>query len=307
MNKPKVSVCMLAYNNHSYTLQAIESILMQNVNFDVELIIGEDASTDCVRDVIKKYAGYASRHINVQCYFNDKNVGLTKNLSNTIARCKGEYIAYLDNDDYWIDKNKLQKQVDFLDAHQKYVICHHPVLLLKGNKIVKDNIREIPSVTNINHLAAGNFIRSCSALCRSNAFDGFPTSYYKSPVNDYFYFLLLAKNGLIKKLDSVMAVYRIHPQSDWATRSDQDIKILEYLATMIGCFDVEIDNILKKRYQNIAVKSLFKRLNEPGFDDRLKRCMLFGTEELQSALIKSGLGKTKGNLSYYIDRVKSYL
>lgn len=307
MNKPKVSVCMLAYNNHQYTKQAIESVLMQVVDFSVELIIGEDASTDSVRDIIRGYATYQSQYITIDCHFNSENVGLIRNFANVVNRCKGEYIAILDNDDYWTDKDKLKRQVDFLDANGEYVICHHPVHLLMDDKIEKDHIRHLPSVTNIKHLAVGNYLRTCSILWRSSASESFPESYYKSTVYDYFYFMLIAKKGLIKRIDNVMAVYRIHNQSDWATQTDQDIKILRYLEIMIGHFEPEIEVILKKRHQSISIRSFLERLNDPEFEDRLKRCILFGTEELQNTLVRSGIGKKKGNLSYYVDRVKSYL
>jgi glycosyltransferase involved in cell wall biosynthesis len=120
---PKVSVCMITYNHERFIAQAIESVLEQKTAFDFELVIGEDCSTDNTRTIVMTYSQKYPNQI--RALIREKNIGTGQNLFKTINECKGQYIAHLDGDDYWTDPLKLQKQVDFLDAHPSYSLCCH--------------------------------------------------------------------------------------------------------------------------------------------------------------------------------------
>ena len=122
---PKVSVCLVTYNHEKFIKQAIESVFMQKTDFDYEVVIGEDYSTDNTRKILSQYQmRYPHR---IKAIFNNKNVGPVENFIRTLSTCKGKYIAYLEGDDYWTDAYKLQKQVDFLDKHPDYSLCFHSV------------------------------------------------------------------------------------------------------------------------------------------------------------------------------------
>jgi glycosyltransferase involved in cell wall biosynthesis len=124
----KVSVAMIAYNVGKYLEEAIESVLGQRTNFRLELVIGEDCSTDNTRSIALSYQAKYPEIVRV--LLPEKNQGLTPNSVATQNACKGEYIAILDGDDYWTDASKLQKQADLLDkdaalsavAHQAQII-----------------------------------------------------------------------------------------------------------------------------------------------------------------------------------------
>lgn len=135
MNDLKLSIGMLAYNHEKYIAQAIESILMQKVNFKYEVFIYEDCSTDKTRDVIEKYRILHPDIIKVN--YNKENLGMKQNAQNLRMNLNGEYVAYLEGDDYWLDKYKLQKQVDFLDKNRDYAMVAHNVIIVdkNGNKI----------------------------------------------------------------------------------------------------------------------------------------------------------------------------
>jgi len=121
--KPKVSVFMTTYNHERFIAQAIESVLEQKTKFDLELVIGEDCSTDGTRKIVAEYARrYPQR---IKAMFRETNLGMMANGIQTMKECSGEYIAMLEGDDYWIDPYKLQRQVDFLDAHPLYSLCCH--------------------------------------------------------------------------------------------------------------------------------------------------------------------------------------
>lgn len=117
-NKPRVSVWMTTFNHESFISTAIESVLMQQTSFRIELVIGEDCSTDRTREILLNYKKrYPELIVLVLAV---KNQGMMRNAINTSLKCTGEYIAILEGDDYWTDPLKLQKQVEFLDSNQDY-------------------------------------------------------------------------------------------------------------------------------------------------------------------------------------------
>ena len=124
-NKITLSICCVTYNHEPYIAQAIEGFLMQKTNFKVEIIIGEDLSTDDTRQIIGAYVSKYPDRINL--ITSSQNVGGIKNLLRVIEAASGKYIAICDGDDYWTDPLKLQKQVDFLESSQDCIMCCHYV------------------------------------------------------------------------------------------------------------------------------------------------------------------------------------
>ena len=135
----KLSVLFITYNHEDYIRQALDSVLMQKCNFDFEIVVGEDCSTDSTRDILREYdAKYPGRF---KLLFREKNFGRpTMNVYDTGMHCTGDYIAFLEGDDYWTDENKLQKQVDYLDQHPDYMGCTHTCMVVgKQGEPVYDN------------------------------------------------------------------------------------------------------------------------------------------------------------------------
>ena len=112
-----VSVYITTYYHEAYIAQAIESVLCQKTNFPYEIVISDDALQDGTQPIVREYA---EQHDNIRYVFNPRNQGLTKNVFQAKALCRGKYMVQLSGDDYWIDERKLQKQVDFLEAHPAY-------------------------------------------------------------------------------------------------------------------------------------------------------------------------------------------
>ncbi|HFK5529225.1 TPA: glycosyltransferase [Elizabethkingia anophelis] len=118
--RPMVSVAMLAYNHQDYIGRAIESVLMQNIHYSVQIVIAEDCSTDNTRAIIleyqKKYPDI------IKLILQNKNVGARQNNYDLLSNLTGKYIAALEGDDFWTDPIKLQKQIFFLENHPEYSI-----------------------------------------------------------------------------------------------------------------------------------------------------------------------------------------
>lgn len=136
-NEPvRVSVAIIAYNVEDYIGEAIESILNQRVDFRVEIVIGEDCSTDRTSEIINQYQ--KEYPLLIRVLENEQNLGLTPNSVATQNACQGQYIALCDGDDYWTDQNKLQRQIDFLEANAEYSATGHQSHVIYHPKFEKE-------------------------------------------------------------------------------------------------------------------------------------------------------------------------
>ncbi len=119
---PVVSVHMITYNHEPYIRQAIEGVMMQKTDFEFELVIGEDCSTDKTREICFDYQKKHPDKIRV-LWWHENVSKLGGNARRVTARCRGEFIAYCEGDDYWIDPLKLQKQVDVMRTNLSVGFC----------------------------------------------------------------------------------------------------------------------------------------------------------------------------------------
>ena len=244
---PKVSVCMITYGHEKYIRQAIEGVLMQQFDFEVELIIANDCSPDQTDQIIQNILENHPRGCWVKYMRHDKNLGMMPNFIFAMQECQGKYIALCEGDDYWTDPLKLQKQVDFLEANSDYSVCFHKVNILQEGIIKEDTITaKVPETTTINDLAKGNYIHTCSVVYRNNLFFELPKYFKVSPVGDYFLHLLNARYGNIKCFDEIMGVYRIHGTSVWSSKTQKEQKLLwiPFLENIKPNFDEEVQDVL---------------------------------------------------------------
>ena len=116
-----ISVVIPSYNRADTVGQTIDSILVQKVDANIEIVIGDDCSTDNVREVLLKYK---AQHPDViKLLFHEQNMGLGANWATCVKACKGKYICNCDNDDYWHNEHKLQIQLDYMESHPECNIC----------------------------------------------------------------------------------------------------------------------------------------------------------------------------------------
>jgi Glycosyltransferases involved in cell wall biogenesis len=262
-SNPKVSVLIDTYNQEGMITQAISSVLMQAVDFDYEIVIGEDASTDRTREIVIDMAEQHPEKIRLllrdpQEANRDRALGLAGkiNFLEAIKACRGEYIAVLDGDDYFTDPRKLQKQVDFLDTHPECVICFHNVtaMYLDDSKaphaMCPENQEEI---TGLEHLLLGNFIPTCSIMYRREPVVDIPDWFLTARMGDWPLNIFKAKYGKIGYLNEVMATYRVHGAGAWSgsKRSHQlltSIKVLDNIDRDFGFKYRNTINIAKSRF-----------------------------------------------------------
>ena len=220
---PLVSVHMITFNHEKYISQAIESILAQRVDFAFEFIIGEDNSTDETRGIV---SGYASNYPNlIKMISSAKNVGVVENSRRVTAACQGKYIAYCEGDDFWQNRDKLQKQVDFLERNPEYGLVHTEFdVLNESNRKTNQNFNAenkiiIPSGRIFCELLdpAKYLIRTPTACFRKEYLLNFPIYEIMEKrgwhLDDLPLWLEIAHHSKIMYLSESCATYRVLPES----------------------------------------------------------------------------------------------
>lgn len=267
-NTPLVSICCPTYNHEEYITKALDGFLMQKVNFPVEIIVHDDASSDRTSNIIREYE---KEHSNIIAIIQPENL-MSKGLNPTIDYCllkaKGKYVALCEGDDYWVDPLKLQKQVDFLEANDDYNICFHEVKVFSQNRneFIENTItRKVKGTTDILDLSKGNFIHTPSVVFRNN-FD-IPKWFFKSPIGDWTLYMIIIKDKKIKKIDDVMSVYRMHGESIWSNKTQEKrnelTKIgLELVYNNLKIKNKEAKNIIKRRIgvREFLLKRVLKKI-----------------------------------------------
>ncbi len=259
----KVSVALITYNHEKFIAESIDSVLKQEVDFDYEIVIGEDSSTDATRRIV---TDYQKKHPEkIRSLLREKNLGMNRNFAETLQACSGEYIALLDGDDYWSSPHKLQKQVDFLENHPECVMCFHDVTVLfedgkqEAWRHLSSKSKEFFTVEDV---LKGNFIPTGSALFRTGLVQKFPEWFYGLRLGDWPLFFFLAQHGKIGFINELMGVYRIHAAAAWSAKSkilrtDAVGKTYEHFEEYVsGHSDLarnkNIMNILAGRYFDLA-------------------------------------------------------
>jgi glycosyltransferase involved in cell wall biosynthesis len=217
MKHPLISVCCITYNHQDYIEDCIRGFLKQELTYNVEFLIHDDASTDNTQLLIKSIVGNDPRF---KLILREKNIKSTGKAIFPLLfkEAQGKYVAMCEGDDYWTDPLKLQKQIDFLEGNPEYSICFHRVQILE-NGLLKSDDNDVTNITyynisdnekekiNYEHLITrGNFIHTPSVVFRKPK--EYPLESLYSPLGDYLLHIYNGKQGYIKRLEDVMAVYR---------------------------------------------------------------------------------------------------
>jgi glycosyltransferase involved in cell wall biosynthesis len=215
----KVSIATVTYNHADYLAQSVESALGQKTDFPFEIVIGEDCSTDGTREVARSLAArYPDR---IRLLLPENNLGLARNTVQTIEACRGEYVAILEGDDFWIDPEKLQKQVDFLDANRDCAWCFTRARIVDadGKHVpAPSNVRVAkPKYTLAEYLERCFQPRFCTVMFRHHRFEKFPEWVYDMPTVDLpLHILNTHPDAMIGFVDAETLAYRIHPGGVWS-------------------------------------------------------------------------------------------
>lgn len=231
---PVVSVKMITYNHGPYLAEAIEGVIAQKTDFPIELIIAEDCSTDNTREIALDYQRRFPQLIRV--IYSDMNVGMMANGRRSLEACRGEFIAYCEGDDYWIDPEKLREQVAALSKFKDIDIAFHScyVKYERQNKKVLSNAGSLdPSKDKVFTLlemvcfsqyampTASILIRRCVNGALQDWMGATPP-----PIGDTFIRIFGARNGGAYYINKPMSVYRTEMDGSWSETTVKTMDIL---------------------------------------------------------------------------------
>lgn len=271
--KPLVSVCLITYNHSKYIRQAIDSILMQQVDFGWELVIADDFSTDGTREILQEYK---NKHPDfIQLILQPTNVGAGKNWLKLLSSANNKYIAYLEGDDYWTDPLKLQKQVDFLEANQDYSLCFtNSTIIFEGSDTTMPYLKynESKELSAFNIIKGGGRVCPSASLVFRNYFKDapFPDFLKTAMSGDRALAFFLLSKGRIYALNYFSCIYRKHQGGIFTSIKDDAAKRLIYAVSNIetlDSFDLYTSHKYKKEIKvakSKISKSILLKLNNLG-------------------------------------------
>ena len=243
-----VSVRVLTYNQEQWIRQTLDSILAQRTSYTFEVVIGEDCGSDGTRKICEEYA---AKYENVFLVPQEKNLGLIGNWANVNHHVSGKYIMGCAGDDYWHNPEKMQMQVDFMEAHPECVMCHtdidelHETTGALARNVKQTNGIEPPEGKIQKEILAGKERISAVTMCvRREVFekyvpyDEFARRHF--PREDWPTLLILAAHGDIRYLPISTATYRVGQESITRTsnyekiiaRAQKDKEMTEYLYSL---------------------------------------------------------------------------
>ena len=245
--KPKVSVLLVTYNHEEYVRQALDSLLMQKTDFDVEIVVADDHSSDSTLAIIKEYQ--PDKH-NIRVLPSERNVGITRNYQRGFGACRGEYVAVLEGDDFWISPTKLKSLVAFLEKHQECAFCFHR--FLKHDEASNGFSIHPPfeigtefALFTAAQLAKDNFVGNFSVCVYRRAFvERLDAALFEMKVYDWMLNITVAQEGMIGYLPEIMSIYRAHPSGAWSgkTLAEHTPELLEAIDAYNKYLDFRFDS-----------------------------------------------------------------
>ena len=245
----KVSVLVMTYNHAAFIAEALRSALAQQVSFDYEIVVSEDASTDGTREIVRDFQ---RKHPDtIRLLLSERNIRTNEVVARGIRAARGRYIALLDGDDYWTSPHKLERQAEFLDTHPECAICFH------NATVVHEDGRRAPwnwtpahqkPISTLEDMWMGNFIATSSTMFRRGLFGEVP-DWYDSffPITDWPLHILNAEHGAIGYLAEVMSVYRFHAGGLYSSLSERQklAATRDFYHRMNACLGFKYDPVVK--------------------------------------------------------------
>ena len=294
IDKPVVSVCLITYNHAKFVKEAIESILLQEASFPWDLIIADDCSTDGTTDIVKDFAARFPNKIHLILQI--VNVGMHKNFVELFTTPTSKYIAFLDGDDIWTDKERLNKQVNFLESHPQYGMLYGKYGLMneKGNPIPLNRYPQYKSGHIFKDVITHRYLPPMAASLMVNEL---VQQVYKNKSalgNDFYLIASLCKISEVAFINESYFTYRINNGSITNSQGPaMSALCLENMSLFKDEFPIEVEEGIK----NWRLKQLYfkteKQTDLNNFILLLKNFRLSGIHIRQIAKCFLGMCKLK--------------
>lgn len=260
---PLVSISCITFNHARYLRECFDGFMMQITNFKFEIVVHDDVSTDGTKAIIEEYTQkYPNVFFPMYQTENQYSKGVRGFMPKfNFPRCRGKYIALCEGDDYWTDPNKLQKQVDFLEANEDYIIHSGNAKILsdneQNNSLIINSLKDESFV--LEDFYFKNNIATCTVMLRNPKIN-INENYNGINFGDWFTYVILLKNSKLKAYRStdIYSAYRVHGggvmssmnlENNFHSHINQIIKINKYLGGKP--FSNEVLDVLNNYYFDI--------------------------------------------------------
>lgn len=240
-----VSISCTTYNQEGYIAQALDSFLMQETDFDFEILVHDDASTDGTAEIVREYERKYPRLIKPLYQTENQYSKGVKIWPLENVRASGKYVALCEGDDYWTDASKLQRQVDLMEGDPTCALSVHSSLKVspEGARVgeVRPAFSDRAFTTAEIILESPGFFATSSLLFSASVYEDLPEYFFKAPVGDWPLILFLSSRGSVRYIDRHMSAYRTNAVNSWtrslkANRSMQ-IEFNRGMSEMFSAFD----------------------------------------------------------------------
>lgn len=281
IEKIMVSICCTTYNHENYISDAIESFLMQKTDFDFEILIHDDASTDRTAEIIKEYEKkYPTIIQPIYQIKNQYSQGIDIWCDYLFSRAKGKYIALCEGDDYWTDSYKLQKQFNYMEENPACSLCTHAAELVSAEnktciRLIRPNNDDKVYTADEVIIGRGELFATNSMFFPTIVVEKVPDFYLNCEVGDYPLVIYLALKGMVFYMDEVMSAYRFMALNSWTSKIIDNIEKqvhlnqnLEEMLFKVDAYsnyiytDVIKNVVLRNKFNLILIKEEFKELQK---------------------------------------------
>lgn len=280
MEEVKVSIWCITYNHEPYIKDAIESFLAQKTNFTYEIVIHDDASTDgtaeIVKDYEKRYPNLIHGIYQTENQFRKEQPSLEWLWKIQEESCTGKYIAVCEGDDYWIDRKKLQLQVDYLETHSDCMMAVHDTIDMdyRQHKVSTRRLYAKEGIISADDIIIKRIIIPTASMVYRKELCKMDKIFLNVGYDDYPCLLYCLTKGEIYYFNRIMSLYRQNHEGSWSM-SVGDINLYLFQNIWEIVFLIKYNRYSEWKFENYvvskiqthvdAILSIFKRMTKEGF------------------------------------------
>lgn len=262
---PIVSVVMITYGHEKFVKQAIEGVLMQQGDFELELIIANDCSPDNSDFIITEIVKNSEKTNSIKYFRHEKNIGVMPNFYFALSKCSGNYIAICEGDDYWIDSFKLEKQLKIIESDFNIGLVYSKVrkLFQESGKFVDEKPRTATLENQVRKMVESKYIEFATTLFRKDLLvtiaESLKEEMFDKVIGDTRILLETAHRTKIGFLDEITTVYRINQGS-----VTQSLNIDKFVFAQLDTYYCRKNFVVRynypKKWLSIVLANTFKNL-----------------------------------------------
>ncbi len=259
---PKASVFVLTHDHVDWIGRALDSALAQEAPFEFEILVADDCSSDGTRQTVLEYG---NRHPDrIRTFLPGRNLGVAGIWLEAARRCRGEYVAILEGDDFWTSPAKLARQVALLDRQPGWSSCFHRATLFfeDGSRPSRPTTPAFAKdVFDLDDILRSCFIPFLTVVFRRDVLVHVPGWLFEYRWFDWLFHVWCAQWGPIGFLDEDMAAYRVHAGGNWSARSrreqlEEDLAVYDRLSIELPSRRELIDSCVEERHCQLAVEAV---------------------------------------------------